>query len=145
MNWQKSAIEDLRKHEAQVKSLENIRLRIAALASSFEAIKCGLSDSTPVQGGASRGEERMINNIAERKRLEHTYRATKRLVELVEKGLDGLAPEERRVLELMFIHRERGAVDRLMEEMHLEKTRVYEIKDRALYKFTTSMYGLIDY
>jgi len=32
-----------------------------------------------------------------------------------------------------------------MEELNYEKTRVYEIKDQALYKFTIAMYGIVEY
>ena len=145
MNWQKAAIEDLKKYPMQKDSLENVKKRIGALKEKYQSIKCTLSDTTPVMGGSSRIEDHMLDNIVERKRLEHTYRATARLVELVERGLSGLDERERLVLERFYVQKNRNHVERLMEEMHFEKTRVYEFKDDALYKFTISMYGIIDY
>jgi hypothetical protein len=59
--------------------------------------------------------------------------------------LEGLDDRERLVLERFYIQRTRGHVERLMDELHFEKSRVYQCKDEALYKFTISMYGLIDY
>lgn len=146
MNWQKEAKEDLRKYPHQKQSLGNMEDRLRALQSEYESIRCGMSgDSTPVKGGSSRVEDRMLNNIVARERLKYTYKATKRLVELVERGLAGLEDREQVVLERFFVHRRPGHVEQLMEEWHFEKTRVYEVKDEALYNFTVSMYGIIDY
>jgi len=145
MNWQKSAMEDLRKYNAQKESLDNARERIGALKYRFESVRCSSSDSTPVQGGASRIEDKMLDNIVERQRLTYTYHATKKLVALVERGLSGLDERERKVLDAFYINREYGHVENLYEELHVEKSRVYQIKNDALYKFTISSYGLIDY
>lgn len=145
MNWQKAAIEDLRKYQAQKESLANMKLRIAALVEKYRAIKCVSTDSTPVQGGASRIEDRMLDNIVERQRLAHTYRATEKLVKLVERGLAGLDNRERLVLDRFYINRPSGHVEELMEELNVEQARVYQIKNDALYKFTVRSYGLIDY
>lgn len=145
MNWQKAAIEDLRKYQAQKASLNNILGRARALKETYLSIKCVMSDSTPVIGGSSRIEDNMLDNIVERKRLEHTYKAAAQLVNLVERGLAGLSDRERLVLERFYVSRNRGHVEDLMEELHFEQRRVYQIKDDALYKFTIYMYGLIDY
>lgn len=145
MDWKRAAMDDLRRYPFQKQSLENISTRVSALKQKFTTVKGTLSDATPVQGGASRIEDRMLDNIVERERLILTYRATKRLVDLVESGLAGLDDRERLVLERFFITRERAHVERLMEELHVEKTKVYSMKDQALYKFTICMYGLIDY
>jgi ArpU family phage transcriptional regulator len=98
-----------------------------------------------VQGGGSRIEDRMLSNIVERERLAHTYRAAKRLVELTERGLDGLDERERLVLERFYITPAKNAVPRLSEELFVEKSQVYRIKDDALYKFTICQYGISDY
>ncbi len=66
----------------------------------------------------------------------------KRLVKLTERGLSQLTDEERRVLERFFIYRGGRHVDDLMEELCYERTRIYELKDEALYKFTVAMYGM---
>lgn len=145
MNWQRAAIDDLRKYENQKASLDHIVQRIGALKSGYEALKCVTTDKTPVMGGGSRIEDAMLNNIVERQRLEYTYRATRRLVGLVERGLAGLDERERLVLERFFIHRSAGHLERLMGELGYEQRQVYRIKDEALYKFTICMYGMIDY
>lgn len=145
MNWKKEAENDLRNYQRRVDSLENAREKIRALREQMQAVKAGMSDATPIMGGGNRAQESMVNSIAECERLEHTIKATETLVALVEKGLNTLTDEERRVLDLFYIHRTRGHVEVLMEELHLETSQIYRIKDAALYKFTTTLYGLIDY
>lgn len=145
MNWRAAAIEDLKKYHMQKESLENIPERILALEEKYQSIKSALSDSTPVQGGMSRIEDRMLDNIVERKRLKHTYRATERLVALIERGLSGLNDRERLVLDRFYVRPIKGHVSRLMDELGYEQSQVYRVKDDALYRFTVCMYGIIDY
>lgn len=145
MNWKKEAENDLRNHQRRIDSLENSQEKIRALKDQMTSVKAGMSDSTPVIGGGNKAQENMINCIAECERLEYTIKAVERLVALVEKGLSTLTKEEQRVLDLFYIHRVKGHVEQLMEEMHLEQAQVYRVKDAALYKFTTSIYGLTEY
>lgn len=145
MNWKKEAINDLRAYEGRKQSLKNIREKYQALEYSYGAIKSSLSNSTPVQGGGSRTEDVLIANICERERLVLTYRATRKLVRLTERGLADLDSRQRRVLELFFINRSDHHIDQLMNEFGIEKTHVYRIKDEALHAFTTAMYGISEY
>ena len=71
--------------------------------------------------------------------------ANKKLLDLIERGLASLDKTERLVLDRFYIDRPKNHVERLMEELNYEKTRVYEIKDQALYKFTIAMYGIVEY
>ena len=66
MNWQKEAINDLRNYRQRKQSLENMAERRAALEDRFKSIRCVATDADPVQGGSSRMEDSLINNIVER-------------------------------------------------------------------------------
>lgn len=145
MNWKREAENDLKNYSRRIESLNNAKEKIKALQDQMLSVRAGISDSTPVQGGGNRSQETMINCIAEIERLELTITANDRLVRLVEKGLAGLSPEEQKVLELFYIYRTRGHVERLMEILNLEQAQIYRIKDAALYKFTIAIYGIIDY
>lgn len=145
MNWKKEAENDLRSYERRLMSLENSREKMLALEDQMTATKSGMCDFTPVVGGGNKAQENMINCIAEIERLKFTIKSVERLVELTEKGLSMLTTEERKVLDLFYINRVKGHVERLTEELHLESSQIYRIKDAALYKFTTSIYGLIDF
>lgn len=121
----------------------NIRERINVLEEQFVSLK-GISTDTPVMGGMSRQEEKMLNNISERECLEFSLKITERLVELTEKGLEVLEKRERQILEGFFFERSENNVERMCERFYLEKSRLYEIKDIALRKFTIAMYGTVE-
>jgi len=144
VDWKKVAVEDLRRYQHLKKSLSHIPQRIETLEEYNLAVKGGMSGSEPVSGGTSTSEDRLISNICERERLGHNYKAVKGLVDMIEEGLGMLNKTERLVLERFYINRTQGYVDRLMDELGYEKSRVYQIKDDALHKFTVAMYGLID-
>ena len=121
-----------------------MRERIHALNEQLTALK-STSDSSAVRGGTCKAEDKVINNIVERERLKATYKATRHIVEIVERGLSGLDDGERFVLSAFYISRPKKHVENCCEQLHLEQSQVYRMKDRALYKFTISMYGIVDY
>lgn len=145
MNWKKEAENDLRSYERRLESLQNTAGRIRALRERMLAIRGGLSDAAPVPGGASGAQDRLIDCVAEIERLRHVRAAVGRLVRLAERGLEGLSPRERRVLELLYIRQQPDGADRLAEELGCGRTQLYRLRDEALYKFTVSLYGLTDY
>lgn len=143
MNWQKEAVNDLKSYIARKQSVESLKERILDL--ERRSVKLGgTSNSTPVQGGGNRNEEALVNNIAERERLTMALTAAQKLVDVIEKGLAVLTLEERLVLEKFYINRPTMYLDRLCDELCCEQATVYRIKDRALYRFTVAMYGVID-
>ena len=145
MKWSDCAIQDLRKYKYLKASMESIPERLEALRCMFTSIKGAATDKDPVKGGSSRYEDNLIDIIVEKERLKYLYRANKTLLDLIERGLASLDKTERLVLDRFYIDRPKGHVEKLMEELYYEKSRVYEIKDQALYKFTIAMYGLIEY
>lgn len=144
MDWKKAAEADLRSYEARLQALENIKTRIAAQKLNLEGFKTAAADKEPVKGGTSRHDDRMINCIVEIERLKRNYSVTSRLVQLIEKGLSGLSSEERDVLDCFYINQQHRSLETLKEKLGYEKSQIYRIKDRALYVFTISCYGLID-
>lgn len=98
----------------------------------------------PVQGGTSTAEKRLIAAIDELDRKKEAYRATKRKVDAVERGLATLTAQQVDILDRFFIHRTRGHVDSLAADYHIERTRVYDLKDAAIDDFTIARYGIID-
>lgn len=145
LDWKKCAIEDLRKYEGMKRSLELIPKKIRALeeqASSMKGVRMGRE---PVQGGTSYYEDRLIDNIVERDRLTLNYKAAKILVERIDKAVELLSSQERRVLELFYIRKQEGYIQRLCEELGYEERSIYRMKEDALRKITYAMYGILDY
>jgi hypothetical protein len=145
MNWKQEAINDLINYMTKKESLENMRQTMGALKAEFISIKGVATDKDPVMGGASKLEDRQLNNIVKRQRLSLTYQATKRIIDVIERGLCSLSDQERHVLDRFYVERTKDYLERLMDETGYEQAQVYRIKNDALYKFTIEMYGLMDY
>ena len=143
VNWEKVAIDDLRKYEKMRRSLVSIREKQAALDLQSGVIRSSFRDSEPVSGSGSSGaEDRLISNIVERERLDGNYHAVEKLVAQIDAALAMLDDQERLVLERFYINRCPGYVDRLREELGYEQRQVYRLKDEALRQFAIAMYGI---
>lgn len=145
MRWSDCAVQDLKKYAGIKASLDSIPERVEMLECSFTSIKGQRTDKIPSQGGGSHWEDFLLDNIVERERLKLLYSTNRRLMAIIEKGLAPLNKTERRVLECFFIHKQRDHIGTLMQELHLEQSQIYRIKDQALYKFTINMYGIEEY
>ena len=144
MNWKYEAIDKLKAYSAKKTALINIEEEIQRLSAKFGSIRSATGDGTPVRGGGSGREDALLNNVVNRSELEKQLAHTKEWVKPVERSLACLTSEERLVLDRFYISPSKGNVDRLCEELHLEKTAVYDRRDRALRVFTIAMYGSVE-
>lgn len=143
-NWQYNAIQDLREYEAVRRSLESIPEEIRTIEADMQIVRGTSYDKSPVQGGGSGMEERLINYIERKERLAENYRVAAAKVKRIERGLNALSDKERLVLQRFFISRTSGHVGRLCEELGYEQAQVYRMKDAALKRFTLAMFGVVD-
>lgn len=140
--WKYKAIDKLKDYTAQKASLQNIPEEISRLESEACSIKSATSDGTPVKGGGSGREDRLLSNIARRGELNQMLIRAKMSVAIIERGLSVLNQEERHILDAMYIIREKGYVGRLMDEYGLvEESSLYKKANKALLRFTIAMYG----
>ncbi len=133
MDWRKIAAEDLRQYpylkagykhnEDRIRDLDE---RIARLTTS----------------GIAADDDRIIECVTNRDKLKLSNGAIAPLVKPVEDSLKLLSENERCVLTRMYINNEKKALDRLCEELCYEKSRIYQIRNEALRKFTVAMYGI---
>lgn len=144
MNWQKEAINDLRCHEKRKAALESLADELRELRARTYGTSSPAADAVPVQGGSSTAEGRWIDVIDELERKKEAWRITKRRVDAVERGLAALDEQQREILEAFFINRVQGGADYLTEKLHLERTRVYELREVAIRDFTMARYGVVD-
>lgn len=140
--WKYKAIDKLKDYAAQKASLENIPEEISRLESEACSIKSATADGTPVMGGGSGREDRLLSNIVKRGELGLLLERAKKAVSIVDRGLGVLDREERHILDAMYIVREKGYVSRLMEEYGLqEESSLYKRANKALLRFTIAVYG----
>lgn len=145
MNWKQEAIKDLQNYRKRKAALENMRQAIHLLGEDYCSLKGISMDSVSVQGNTGGTEAWMLNNIIKRERLKTNIAATEAWLTLIENGLRALTDQQRDILTEFYINRNPGHVERLAERYHIEKSKVYNQKNQALYDFTLLMYGVTDY
>lgn len=135
MNWKKEAENDLKAHEKRKAALRSLAEEIRELQARTYGSTAPAADAVPVQGGTSTAEGRLIAAIDELERKKGAYRATKRKVDAVERGLATLTAQQVDILDRFFIHRTRGHVQAqtmmVMEEMaELQKKLCKHARDK---------------
>lgn len=141
MNWISESISDLRLYGQRKRFLENVDSQLIWLENDFAALKGCATDSEAVEGGASRSEDHLLNNIVKRDKLQQNKELSEKFVQTIERTLYLLPRQQQEILTEFFIDRSKGHIERLMDKMHIEKSRVYELKDEALHNFTILRYG----
>lgn len=141
MNWVREAESKLRDYSAKEQSLESVTERITQLNLEMSCVRSATTDGTAVHGGGNGREDALLNNIAERDELERAKLSTAEWLEWVNGALIALSDTDKNLLDKFYINRRKGHVERLCEEMHLEKAQVYRRKEAALRKFTLLLYG----
>lgn len=141
MNWISESISDLRLYGQRKRFLESVDSQLIWLENDFAALKGCATDSEAVEGGASRSEDHLLNNIVKRDKLRQNKELSEKFVQTIERTLYLLPRQQQKILTEFFIDRSKGHIERLMDKMHIEKSRVYELKDEALHNFTILRYG----
>lgn len=141
MNWLSESISDLRLYGQRKRFLESVDSQLIWLENDFVALKGCTTDSEAVEGGASKSEDHLLNNIVKRDKLKQSKRLAKEFVEQVEKTLDMLPKQQKDILTEFFIDRSKGHIERLMEKYHVEQAHIYRLKNESLYSFTILRYG----
>ena len=145
LNWGVFAIQRLKDYNSRLNAFDSLKEQISALEDSFEAVRSSQTDKLPIQGGnINNREDILIDNIATREELSINLELVNREIEITEKGLDVLSDTERQILNLFYMERPKGYIDRLCDELFISKTELYRQKDAALKKFTRACYGIVE-
>lgn len=144
MNWQSFAVQKLKSYEARRAAVGSIPDRIKALELEAATIKAGVGDGMPKSHGDNKAEEQLIGNIAKREELAANLELARREIDLTDRGLAALDDEEKRILYIFFMNRPYRHIELLCDELHIEKTKLYGLKDEALKKFTLACYGVVE-
>lgn len=141
MDWKYEAMAELREYEARRTAVENLPDDIAQLEAEAMRLGGASGDSSPVKGGSSAWEDKQINLIVKREKLQQSLECARKWVEKVEKGLAVLSKEERLILDRFYINPAKGNLDRLCYELGIEKTAVYNRRLAALRHYTQARFG----
>lgn len=144
MNWKREAIDKLKNYEAHKQALENIPREIKRLESAYTGLRSASTENAPVSGGGGTREDCVLSNIVLRDELKRRLKEARLWTAQVDKTLAVLGEEEKLVLDRFYIQRAKGAVEALCESLSLEKSAVYDRRDKALRHFTLALYGVTE-
>ena len=143
MNWKTEAIDRLRRYDSMKAAAVNMAEELKELSESITSIKSAMTDSVAVKK-STEFNEKLLNDLAKREEMVAALRSAKSWLKVTNRALNVLKPEEKLVLYRMYISRERGALDRLCEELECEVSTVYRRRDDALRRFTMALYGYME-
>ena len=141
MEWKKEAMDKLRRYNAMRQASVNIPAEIKLLQADCLALRNG-AVSVRVKSSGSRREDALIDNIVKRQELEWSLKWVRQWLNHTDRGLNALGPEERLVLQRLYLTPEKGAVDALCAELGVEQATVYRKRDKAIEHFTMALYGI---
>lgn len=127
MNWLSESISDLRLYGQRKRFLENVDSQLIWLENDFTALKGCATDSEAVEGGASRSEDHLLNNIIKRDKLRQNKELAEKFVQTIERTLYLLPRQQQEILAEFFIDRSKGHIERLMEKYHVEQSKIRSV------------------
>lgn len=143
MRWKEEAQRRLQDYPTVCLAVDNIKEEIRRLEAAGTAISSVRTDLVTVRQSGKRKEDQLLDNILCRQELTQALEDTKKWIAVTNKALDALDPEEKVLLQRMYIKPVAGGVSQLCMLMNMEKSNIYRKRDRALRKFATVLYGTV--
>lgn len=141
-NWKYDIKDDLARYGGQLVAVTTLPDELRRLELEYQSIKAANTDTTPVQDGGTVYEDRLLSNIARRDKTKSALSMAKIDIQRMERALAYLNATERHIVDVMYIHHQRGATERLREELGFENERsVQKVALKALRKLSYALYG----
>ena len=141
-NWKYDIKDDLARYGGQLVAVTTLPDELRRLELEYKSIKAASTDTTPVQGGGTVYEDRLLSNIARRDKTAASLSMAQIDIKRMETALACLNATERHIVDVMYIHHQRGATERLREELGFENERsVQKVALKALRKLSYALYG----
>lgn len=140
MNWKQEAKEQLGSYECSRNALKSMRLMAKELEMDLYSPRSQTMD-TPVRTD-SVYEDVRLNRLVKLEQIRGRILQTQTWLEAMDSALGVLSQEERLVLSRFFIRPQKGAADQLCQDLSIERTAVYRLRDKCLERFTLALYGI---
>ena len=144
MDWKREVIEKLRVYSFQKNALVSIPEEIERIEESMCGIRAVATDAVLGSGKRNTCEDRLLSKITQQRMLERRLAETRSWLTTMDRALNMLSREDRLILERFYIHPAKGNVDRLCEELAIEKPGLYKRKEKALRRLILAMYGTVE-
>ena len=133
----KSYLEKYRKLETSIAFLQG---RIKAIDRQLTSVSSPLG-CEPVTGGSRSPDDKYINGISTKSEYEKRLRANIDEHAAIKAVLDSLPEDEQYILTVAYIDRSKYYIEKIMAKFYVEKTRAYELTEKALSDFALAMFG----
>ena len=143
MNWKTEATEKLRRYDAMRQAVLNLPVEIKRLQIAAQGLRSANPQAALLPKGENRREEALLNNMVHRQELNWSLEQAKDWLKITDRALTALSAEEKLILHRLYIYPERGALDRLCNELGVEHSSIYRKRDKALERFTVALYGSV--
>ena len=141
-NWKYDIKDDLARYGGQLVAVTTLPDELRRLELEYQSIKAANTDTTPVQDGGTVYEDRLLSNIARRDKTKSALSMAKIDIQRMERALECINGTERHIVDVMNIHHQRGATERLREELGFENERsVQKVALKARRKLSYALYG----
>ena len=130
-NVQRLLREDYNQRREQLRTL---RERIATERARLTSIRSASAESAMIHDGGNVRQERDTAILVEIDRLTAEFELAKLEIKTIDRILESLDEQSRRIVEQMDVYHVKGAVERLCDEMGYERSRFYDLYDNALDK-----------
>ena len=135
MDWKICAADDLRRYKQMKIGVLNSKDRIRLISATAASPKSSLDKDNPARNSD------LINAIVEKERLRSNIKSAEKLLSIIERGLNSLNEEDRKILEKFYMSDSPSKIAFLSDEFGYEPRSLYRKRERALAKFTLAMYG----
>ncbi len=142
MNPRAQVVERLCSYELMCVAVKNLQEQIRWLKLHQEGLHAVRTDRVVVKCQPDRTEDRLLDNIEQRRKMEIALENTRRWLRITDRALQMLSKEERRILQKLYIRKTAGAVNELCQQLEMEKSSIYRKRDRALDKLALALYGV---
>lgn len=132
MNYKKWLIEDLQNLSRMKFAITQLQEELDTAEAEYTAIKATNYDKMPSGSGDNIQEEKLLTAIAKKDQLAANLRYTKRHVADMERLLNQLPDDERRIIECMVMSGGKYAADSLADELGYERRQIYNKRNAAL-------------
>ena len=144
MNWKLEATERLRQYDAMRQALVNLPEEIRCLEQEAYNLRGKNLERPPGRVRGCRQEDLLLSNLVHRQELAAALKRTGIWLEITDRALGALSPEEKLILHRLYVYPERGSLERLCADLEVEQSSIYRKRDKALRKFTCALYGFSD-
>lgn len=141
IDTKKTTIKMLKAWLDQYWKLQNNPVKISEIDQKLYNVKSSISESVPIQGGASKTEENLCSAIDRKEIAAYGYRKAQEYDHDIGPCWNRLTEDERFYLEARFIYYDEGnGIKRIMEEKHIERSEAYNRSNAALERLSQLLF-----